>query len=223
MLMYVSKMSKIDQNTPKGCNAMYDQRCQRCWRLDQIHLRAVMLCMSEMSKMSKIDQIHLRAVMLCMSKMSKIDQIHLRACKPLCMSKMSKMSKMGKEHTHTLSSTSYDMLLHDIGLMMVWSWKALSLSFPKLFSDWKSSVKYYRKLWAKVCVYVFFPSSTSSTYIALHPLCVLYLLRHLRHCFDLLYSIQCIQCYVSQHLQHQTMCIDTYLARGLYDGTHNRS
>ena len=32
-----------------------------------------------MSKMSKIDQIHLRAVMLCMLKMSKIDQIHLRA------------------------------------------------------------------------------------------------------------------------------------------------
>ena len=31
-----------------------------------------------MSKVSKIDQIHLRAVMLCMSKMSKIDQIHLR-------------------------------------------------------------------------------------------------------------------------------------------------
>ena len=48
-------------------------------KIDQIHLRAVMLCMSEMSKMSKIDQIHLRAVMLCMSK----------------------MSKMGKEHTHT--------------------------------------------------------------------------------------------------------------------------
>ena len=49
-----------------------------------------------MSKMSKIDQIHLRAVMLCMSKMSKIDQIHLRVV--LCMSKM---LKMGKEHTHT--------------------------------------------------------------------------------------------------------------------------
>ena len=32
-----------------------------------------------MLKMSKIDQIHLRAVMLCMLKMSKIDQIHLRA------------------------------------------------------------------------------------------------------------------------------------------------
>ena len=43
-----------------------------------------------MSKMSKIDQIHLRGVMLCMSKMSKIDQIHLRAV-ILCMSKMSKM------------------------------------------------------------------------------------------------------------------------------------
>ena len=48
-------------------------------KIDQIHIRAVMLCMSKMSKMSKIDQIHLRAVMLCMSK----------------------MSKMGKEHTHT--------------------------------------------------------------------------------------------------------------------------
>ena len=47
-----------------------------------------------MSKMSKIDQIHLRTVMLYMSK---IDQIHLRAVM-LCMSKM---SKMGKEHTDT--------------------------------------------------------------------------------------------------------------------------
>ena len=51
--------------------------------------------MLSMSKMSKIDQIHLRAVMLYMSKMSKIDQIHLRAVM-LCMSKM---LKMGKEHT----------------------------------------------------------------------------------------------------------------------------
>ena len=53
-----------------------------------------------MSKMSKIDQIHLRAVMLCMSKMSKmskIHQVHLRAV----MLFMSEMSKMGKEHTHT--------------------------------------------------------------------------------------------------------------------------
>ena len=41
-----------------------------------------------------------KAVMLCMSKMSKIDQIHLRAVM-LCMSKM---SKMGKEHTDTLLS-----------------------------------------------------------------------------------------------------------------------
>ena len=51
-------------------------------KIDQIHLRAVMLCMLKMSKMSKIHQIHLRAVMLCMSKMSKmskIHQIHLRA------------------------------------------------------------------------------------------------------------------------------------------------
>ena len=66
-------------------------------KIDQIYLRAVMLCMSEMSK---IDQIQLRAVMLCMSRMSKIDQIQseksfgklrLRAFQPyhqiLCMLK----------------------------------------------------------------------------------------------------------------------------------------
>ena len=47
-----------------------------------------------MSKVLKIDQIHIRTVMLCMSKMSKIDQIHIRAVM-LCM------SKMGKEHTNT--------------------------------------------------------------------------------------------------------------------------
>ena len=49
-----------------------------------------------MSKMSKIDQIHLRAVMLCMLK---IDQIHLRAV-ILCMSKMSKMGT----YTHILNT-----------------------------------------------------------------------------------------------------------------------
>ena len=54
-----------------------------------------------MSKMSKIDQIHLRAVMLCMSKMSKMSKIHqirLRAV----MLFMLETSKMGKEHTHTV-------------------------------------------------------------------------------------------------------------------------
>ena len=63
-----------------------------------LHCSSNRVC--DMSKMSKIDQIHLRALMLCMSKMSKmskIHQIHLRAVM-LCMSKM---SKMGKEHTHT--------------------------------------------------------------------------------------------------------------------------
>ena len=91
-------------------NSMYVKALAKMWKIDQIHIRAVMLCMS---KMLKIDQIHLRAVMLCyvcrrcrrcialnalntvqkikaMSKMSKIDQIHLRAVM-LCMSKTSKM------------------------------------------------------------------------------------------------------------------------------------
>ena len=73
-------------------------------KIDQIHLRAVMLCMSKMGKehtetffiIHFLIWYHLN-VMLSMSKMSKIDQIHLRAVM-LCMSKM---SKMGKEHTHT--------------------------------------------------------------------------------------------------------------------------
>ena len=76
-------------------------------KIDQIHLRAVMLCMSKMLKMGKehtdtffiipfLIWYHLN-VMLSTSKMLKIDQIHLRAVM-LCMSKM---SKMGKEHTHT--------------------------------------------------------------------------------------------------------------------------
>ena len=58
-------------------------------KIDQIHLRAVMLCMSKMSKMGKehtdtffiipfLIWYHLN-VMLSMLKMSKIDQIHLRA------------------------------------------------------------------------------------------------------------------------------------------------
>ena len=50
-----------------------------------------------MLKMSKIDQIHLRALMLYMSKMSKIDQIHLRAVM-LCILKMSKMGKRTYRH-----------------------------------------------------------------------------------------------------------------------------
>ena len=54
------------------CNAM-----SKMSKIDQIHLRDVMLYMSKMSKMSKIDQIHLRAVMLCMSKMLKMGKEHI--------------------------------------------------------------------------------------------------------------------------------------------------
>ena len=81
-------------------------------KIDQIHVRAVMLCMLKMGKehthtflyrvcdMSKVSEMSLSFslnVILSMSKMLKIDQIHIRAV----MQCMSKMSKMGKEHTHT--------------------------------------------------------------------------------------------------------------------------
>ena len=76
-------------------------------KIDQIHLRAVMLCMSKMSKMGKehtdtffiipfLIWYHLN-VMLSMSKMSKIDQIQLMAV-ILYMSKVSKMSKIDQIH-----------------------------------------------------------------------------------------------------------------------------
>ena len=117
---------KDRSNTPKGCNAMYVEdvedgkrtykhifapnflniqpifnlekvleswdlgisndaiKCYVCWR---------------MSKMLKIDQVHLRVVMLFMSETSEI------------------------------------VIIFNIHRIWWYGWKALSLSFPKLFSD----------------------------------------------------------------------------------------
>ena len=97
-------------------------------KIDQIHLRAVMLCLSKMLKMgkehthtfwlitfliwyclnvmlsmlkmSKIDQIYLSALMLCMSEMLKMSKIDQIHLRAVMLC-LSKMSKMGKEHTHT--------------------------------------------------------------------------------------------------------------------------
>ena len=82
-----------------------------------------------MSKMSKIDQIHVRAVMLCMSKMSKIDQIHLRAVM-LCMSET---SKMGKEHTYTFWLIT-SLILNGFSIRKKF-WKAETESFPTISSN----------------------------------------------------------------------------------------
>ena len=85
-----------------------------------------------MLKMSKIDQIHLRAVMLCMSKMLKMlkrHQIHLRAV-ILCMSKM---SKMGKEHTHTFWLIT-SLILNGFSIRKKF-WKAETESFPTIPSN----------------------------------------------------------------------------------------
>ena len=128
-------------------------------KIDQIHLRAVMLCMS---KMLKIDQIHLRAVMLCMSKMSKmgkehtdtffiipfliwyhlnvmlsmskIDQIHLRAVM-LCM------SKMRKEHTHTFWLIT-SLIFKGFSIRKKF-WKAETQGFPTI----PSNTMYIKACW----------------------------------------------------------------------------
>ena len=119
-------------------------------KIDQIHLRAVMLCMS---KMSMIDKVHIRAVMLCMSKMLKMGKEHthtfwlitslilngfsiqkksfgklrLRAFQPLCILKHVGDDKDNLQHLQHASTY--------IGCNGWYGWKALSLSFPKLFSD----------------------------------------------------------------------------------------
>ena len=54
-----------------------------------------------MSKMSKIDQIHLRAVMLCMSKTSKILKEAITDF-PEFISLLLKMSKINQIHLKTV-------------------------------------------------------------------------------------------------------------------------
>ena len=53
----------------------------------------------------------------------------------------------------------------DIYSIWWYGWKALSLSFPKLFLDWKL-VEILRKLWAGMCGCVLTVASTVSTNIA---------------------------------------------------------
>ena len=90
-------------------------------KIDQIHLRVVMLCILKMSKMGK-EHTHTFLYRVCdmlkmlemsfsfslnvILSMSKIDQIHLRVVM-LCMSKM---SNMGKEHKSTFLYRECDML-----------------------------------------------------------------------------------------------------------------
>ena len=58
-------------NTHKGCNAMYVEDVED---IKTSHNRCILKYVNP--KMSKIDQIHIRAVMLCMSKMSKMGKEH---------------------------------------------------------------------------------------------------------------------------------------------------
>ena len=70
-------------NTPKGCmyvedveDAMYVYVCRRCRRCIALNALNTVQKIKAMLKMSKIDQIHLRAVMLCMLETSKIGKEH---------------------------------------------------------------------------------------------------------------------------------------------------
>ena len=113
-------------------------------KIDQIHLRAVMLCMWKMGKeythpflyrvcdMSKVSEMSFSFslnVILSMSKMLKIDQMHLRAI----MQCMSKTSKMGKEHTHTSLLITF-LIFNQFSIRKKF-WKAETKSFPTIPSN----------------------------------------------------------------------------------------
>ena len=73
--MYVEDVEDRS-NTPKGCNAMYVEDGKRTYTHIFIITFLIWYHLNVMLSMSKIDQIHLRAVMLCMSKMSKMGKEH---------------------------------------------------------------------------------------------------------------------------------------------------
>ena len=140
-------------------------------KIDQIHLKAVMLYMLKMSKMGKehthtflyrvCDMLKVSEmsfsfsmnVMLSMSKMSKIGQIHLRAVM-LCMSKM---SKIGKEHTYTFLLITF-LTFNGFSIQKKF-WKAETQGFPTIQSN---------LMYVKTCQRCQRLSLTSSTCLNIH-------------------------------------------------------
>ena len=119
-------------------NLMYVEACRRCQRWEkniQTHFYHTFLNMVSFEcNPMYVEDVEDRsntpkAVMLCMSKMSKIDQIHLRAVM-LCMSKM---SKMGKVHTHTFWLIT-SLILNGFSIRKMF-WKAETESFPTIPSN----------------------------------------------------------------------------------------
>ena len=117
---------------------MYVEACRRCRRWEkniQTHFYHTFLNMvsfecNPMYVKDVEDRSNTpKAVMLCMSKMSKIDQIHIRGVR-LCMSKM---SKMGKEHTHTFWLIT-SLILNGFSIRKKF-WKAETESFPTIPSN----------------------------------------------------------------------------------------
>ena len=121
-----------------------------------------------MSKMSKIDKVHIRGAMLCMSKMSKMGKEQTDTfwlITSLILNGFSIQKKvleswdlgLFKSYVYwrllwSPTSPTYTAL-QPLGVLdlsptsptcfnihSIWwyGWKALSHSFPKLFSDWKS-------------------------------------------------------------------------------------
>ena len=129
MLKHVEDVEDVEDrsNTPKGCNAMYVEDV----KIDQIHLRAVMLCYvcQRCRRCIALNSLNTVQKIKAMSKMSKIDQIHLRAVM-LCMSET---SKMGKEHTHTFWLIT-SLILNGFSIRKKF-WKAETESFPTIPSN----------------------------------------------------------------------------------------
>ena len=141
-------------------NSMYVEACRSMSKIDQIHIRAVMLCMSKMSKMGKehthtfwlITSLILNGFSI-RKKFWKAEtenfptipsnSMYVEACRSMSkidqihiravMLCMSKMSKMGKEHTHTFWLIT-SLILNGFSIRKKF-WKAETESFPTIPSN----------------------------------------------------------------------------------------
>ena len=135
--------------------------------------------------------------MLSMLKTLKIDQIHIRAVMPVMLC-MSKMSKMEEEHTHTFFAHNFLNIQPIFNLQKVLESWDLEL-FKHIHTHFAQH--HLQSLW-HTYHYIAFNAlkSVLCTFDTFNIALIFCTIFHT--------CIQCYVCYVFQHFQNQTMCID---------------
>ena len=143
--------------------------------IEQVHLRAVMLFMSEMSEIIIIFNIHSiwwygwKALSLSFSKLFQIENplsIKEVMSQNVCVCSFAIFNIHSIPALRCFWSIFDTFNIHNItALRCIWS------IFDIFDIDSITFKRYHiKKVMTKMCLYVLFPSSTSSTYIALQPL-----------------------------------------------------